>query len=91
MLPLGALSGILLEPSWDGGLLGRLEAILGVLERPSALSEPSWTVLGASVGRLGALLGRLGALLGASWAFLGPLWRLLGPSWASESRERRER
>ena len=40
-----------------GDLLGRLDAALGVLGRSFGDSEPSWTVLGASLGPLGALRG----------------------------------
>ena len=37
--------------------MGRLDAALGVLGRSFGDSEPSWTVLGASLGPLGALRG----------------------------------
>ena len=44
-----------------GALLGRLEAVLGVLGRSFGDSR----VLGPSLGPLGALLARLGAILGS--------------------------
>ena len=57
---------------------------------------PSWSHLGAILGRLGAILGpswghlgvigailgHLGAILGPSWAILGYLGAVLGPCWA---------
>ena len=65
-VPLGALLGPLLEPSWSplGPLLG-----------------PSWALLslpGAVLGPLGAVLARLRAVLGLSWGHLGPSWSLRG-------------
>ena len=43
-----------------GGLLGRLEAILGVLERSFVDSGPSWRVWAASRGGLGPFWGPVG-------------------------------
>ena len=49
--PLGAAPGALLGRL--GGFLGRLAAILTVVERSIGDSNPSWPVLGASWGPLG--------------------------------------
>ena len=49
--------------------MGRLEAILGVLDRSFGDSGPSWTVLERS-----------GAVSGASWAVLERPWAVSGSS-----------
>ena len=68
-IPLGALSGPLLELSW-----GSLGILLGHF-------DPSWPALRLSRGRVGAVLARLGTVLRPSWAVLGPSWALLEPQW----------
>ena len=82
-LPLDALLGGLLGPSWASwGPLGLSWRPVGPSCEALAVMGPSWGSLGPSwwpLGRLlglsweplGALLGRLGAILGASWADLG--------------------
>ena len=49
-----------------GGVLGRLGASWGVLERLAGVLGASWSAL----ERLRAVLERLGSVLGASWAVL---------------------
>ena len=82
----------LLWASWD--LVEALGASWEVLQTENwdfrivvPLLDPSWSGLGANLGRLGRPLGRLGAhlgwlrgLLGTSWAVLGKFSGPLGPS-----------
>ena len=72
--PLRALLGRI------GGLLDRLEAIWGAVERHIGDSGPTSAVMEPPGTLVCRFWSRLRAVAGASWAVLGLSWAVLGPS-----------